>query len=156
MTTVQYIPDQRNRRPKQNCIRISSVIRYKRTCDEKPVDGLRQLRYARRVSGVVWSRWAARSSKPLGGCGTDPGGFDSHPLPPTHAAAHSVLRIRPYRRLQQMLICAATLSRAMRGKLPGINSMSLLADPVNSKIAVSGSCRKPSGAHQYARSRRYI
>jgi hypothetical protein len=35
--------------------------------------------------GVVGSRWAPRSSKPVAGCTAGRGGFDSHPLPPSYS-----------------------------------------------------------------------
>jgi hypothetical protein len=37
-----------------------------------------------RFTGVVGSRWAPRSSKPVAGRVAGRGGFDSHPLPPLY------------------------------------------------------------------------
>ena len=42
------------------------------------------------ATGVVGSRWAPRSSKPVAGRSTGRGGFDSHPLPPFHYTGHGM------------------------------------------------------------------
>ncbi len=63
-TDCSSLPAIWHRRPAESCRRTGGAVSF------------------HQYTGVVGSRWAPRSSKPVAGRAAGRGGFDSHPLPP--------------------------------------------------------------------------